>query len=232
MELCYLDTPNYSFIKEESNPILNFGINGNDNCNSYDNTSNLNPMVIINTYNNLKEQLNKHKDSFERLEEQRIKFQVYQNKLIINHAEIVNICSVNESYEESKEDLEIRKATEEFIDYEAKMKEIYNNWLKNYYNPTILKLNNNIDELELRICNFRKLFIMTVNEITNTTDILNKKLCPICFTNEVDMCAYPCGHTCCNNCVLSHRTTNYTNSKKCISCRNSIDTYIKIFFLI
>lgn len=223
MELCYLDTPNYSFIKEESKPTFDY-------CSI--NTSNLNSTVILNNYNNLKEQLNKNKDSYEILEKQKNIFENYKSRLIVNHAEIVNICSVNENYEENKEDIEIRKATEIFIDYDIKMKEIYNNWIYNYYNPTIIKLNNDIDDLELKISNFRKLFIMTINEITNTTEINNKKLCPICLNNEVDMCAYPCGHTCCNNCVISHRTTSYINSKKCIYCRNNIDTYIKMYFLI
>ena len=76
---------------------------------------------------------------------------------------------------------------------------------------------------------YNNLFIKTTNEIINN-EKLNKKICPICFENETDMCAIPCGHTCCSACVI--QSNNYNILKKCLSCRNEIKQYIKIYFLL
>jgi len=214
-----------------NNDLNNDNNNNNSDNNNSDNNNDINADKILNEYNLLKKLLIKYKDDFINLEEQKNNFNKYNFSLLKNHSDIINICYINIRYEENPEDNDIRKATELFIDYNNKMKEIYNNWLNNYYVPTIEKLSNNIDDLELKINNFRKLFIMTINEITKTNEITNKKLCPICFDNEVDMTAIPCGHTFCNNCIITSGTY-YTNIKKCLTCRNPSEKYIKIFFMI
>ena len=71
------------------------------------------------------------------------------------------------------------------------------------------KLENDIDENEKKLISFNNLFIQTTNEIINV-EKLNKKLCPICFENETDMCAIPCGHTCCTY-MLSYTHTHTHN---------------------
>jgi len=278
MEFSYLDTANYSFIDNinDINNINNNNNNYNENNNNIIeyNEEELNPIKIINSYNNLQKLLNKCKDEFEKLQEQKTKFYNYQSKLLLEHAEIVNIClntfniknntndntndninnntndktndktndNINDNTNDNTNDktndnindneIKITKTTEDFINYEKNMKLIYNRWVFDYYNPKIIKINNDINDLELKICNYRKLFILTINSITNTTEIINKKLCPICFNNEVDMCASPCGHTCCNECVKSYRDTNLNNIRKCVSCRNVINNYIKLYFLV
>lgn len=206
-----LITPNYSFIDEITEIKETKEIEIDE----------LNPDNIINKYNDLEKLLNKYKEDFTKLEEQKEKFYNYQNNLTINHIDIMDIYK----------DTDTTNISEIFIKYYSNITELYSNWLKDYYNPTIIKLDKDIIDLEIKINNFRNLFILTINKFIKNPENLNKKLCSICFDNEIDMCAYPCGHTCCNNCIYSSRI-NINNKNRCLSCRNEIDTYIKIFFLI
>ena len=207
-----LITPNYSYIDE---------INEITEVKETKEIDEINPDSLINTFNNLENLLNKYKEDFIKLEEQKDKFYNYQKNLTINHINIMDIYK----------DTDTKNISETFIKYDNNIKELYSEWLNSYYNPVIKKLDKDIIDLEIRINNFRNLFILTINKFIKNPENLNKKLCSICFDNEIDMCAYPCGHTCCNNCIYSSRI-NINNKNRCLSCRNEIDTYIKIFFLI
>ncbi len=78
---------------------------------------------------------------------------------------------------------------------------------------------------------YQDFFKKIIKDFNENSDNQNKKICSICFENEVDMCAIPCGHTCCNTCVISNNI-NPSNRNKCLNCRNYINNYIKIFFSI
>ncbi len=202
MEEYLLDNINYSYI--ETDKI--------DESKDED----LNPDKIINTFNNLNKLLDKYKNDLEKIETNKKLFYNYKSNLIINHINIMDIYNTKDEINEI------------FNKYDNNIKEMYEKWLITFYNPTIIKLNNDIDILEVKINNFRNFFISTINKFLKSS---NKKLCSICFDNEIDMCAYPCGHTCCNNCIFSSRI-NINNNRRCLSCRNEIIDYIKIFFLI
>ena len=109
--------------------------------------------------------------------------------------------------------------------------EFYDKTIFDKIEPFLNSININyriINDNELKLIAYRKLFIKTTNEIINNEKI-SKNMCPICFENEINMCAIPCGHTCCNECVLQAHNFN-NNRKKCLNCRNNIKEYIKIYF--
>ena len=53
---------------------------------------------------------------------------------------------------------------------------------------------------------------------------LEKKMCPICFDAEVDMCYVPCGHTVCSACSVK------VGKMKCATCRSSVREVVRMFF--
>jgi hypothetical protein len=165
--------------------------------------------------------LNKYKNKKIKLISQKEFFYNYQYNLLNNHLEVINISN----------EYSISNSTEIFTNYDVLIKDLYNNWLENYYKQKIIEIDENIENIEIKIANFRKLFIYIFNDLFNKSDNIVKKICPICFENEVDMTAIPCGHTCCNKCIISSRTNIY-NNERCLLCRNNIDKYIKIFFMI
>jgi hypothetical protein len=110
--------------------------------------------------------------------------------------------------------------------------------LKNYFketNPVISdKLRNKIATLEGEIDNIsnklnalRALIVTGVNEIVKPDD-KEKKMCPVCFDNEVNTALVPCGHTYCKGCSEADRS----RYAKCPQCRTQINARIKIFFSI
>jgi hypothetical protein len=175
--------------------------------------------LILTTYNNLTSLLENYKNEIIILNKNKEDFYNYQNGLFGNHLNIINICEYDNT------------TTELFITYNNLIKEKYDNWICEIYNPKIKKLNEDIQATEIKIANFRKLFIHIINNFVNKDDIDNKKLCSICFENEVDMCSVPCGHTCCSRCVISSRMVR-SNENNCLNCRNKIESYIKLYFLI
>jgi len=232
---------NFSEIESENENInlLNLYTFEDNNSNNYIDAKN-----ILKTYKELNLLLINYKNKYENLKIKKEIFFNYQNNILNNHLNIINICSniynniKNDNIEDSDDDINndkyiinVSNSTEIFINYEKIIKQVYNDWFINSYKKKINKLENDIQNIELKINNFRKLFINIINEFINKEELINKKMCPICFDNEIDMCAIPCGHTCCNKCVILSKT-NYINLNKCLNCRNPIDTYIKLYFLI
>jgi hypothetical protein len=70
----------------------------------------------------------------------------------------------------------------------------------------------------------RNFILLGVKEIVNT-EVAKQKLhlCPICFTNEVDICLEPCGHTICSSC--SDKVNH-----SCMVCRKHIEKKIRLYF--
>ena len=148
---------------------------------------------------------------------------IYQNNIYNGHLNILDIIENKDSGENLNEII---------INYNNLTKDIYNDWYKNKFEPTKDNLETNISKIENSLVKIRRTFINIINNlIIKSDDVLNKKMCPICFENEIDMCSIPCGHTCCNKCIISSRS-NYNNNKRCLSCRNEINDNIKIYFLI
>jgi hypothetical protein len=176
---------------------------------------------FLGNYKKIKQSLEVNRIMLSELEKQKKEIDNYNDNLFIKHQKVMIYLI--------KEEDESKDINDKIVSYMEKTKEISEKWEKNYYKRIKTKLQINIQKEENEIEIYNKLFIKTTKEIIKE-DKIDKKLCPICFDNEIDMCAYPCGHTCCNTCVL--QTINYNNSKRCLSCRNDIKHYIKIYFLI
>jgi DNA repair exonuclease SbcCD ATPase subunit len=84
-----------------------------------------------------------------------------------------------------------------------------------------------LESITRKLNALRSLIVTGVNEIVKPRDI-QKKMCPVCFDNEVNTALVPCGHTYCRSC--SEMDTS--RFAKCPQCRATINTRIKIFFSI
>jgi hypothetical protein len=150
----------------------------------------------------------------------------YNSSILSNHKSIMNILNANDN--DNDNDNDNNELNEIIENYSKKMNNYINNWINNYYNKKINKLEVDIINQEEELTSFRNLFINTTNEIIKTEKV-NKNMCPICFENEINMCAIPCGHTCCSSCVAANMRYQKTINVKCLSCRNNINEYIKMF---
>jgi uncharacterized coiled-coil DUF342 family protein len=91
----------------------------------------------------------------------------------------------------------------------------------------IATLEGEIDNISNKLNALRALIVTGVNEIVKPDD-KEKKMCPVCFDNEVNTALVPCGHTYCKGCSEADRS----RYAKCPQCRTQINARIKIFFSI
>ena len=91
----------------------------------------------------------------------------------------------------------------------------------------ISELENNIEDLTRKLNALRSLIVTGVNQIVKPEDV-QKKMCPVCFDNEVNIALVPCGHTYCKGCSEADRS----RYAKCPQCRAQINARVKIFFSI
>ena len=108
--------------------------------------------------------------------------------------------------------------------------------LKDYFKETnpivsdtirkkIASLEGETDNISNKLNALRALIVTGVNEIVKPED-KEKKMCPVCFDNEVNIALVPCGHTYCKGCSEADRS----RYAKCPQCRTQINARIKIFF--
>lgn len=179
---------------------------------------------VMDDYNKLNDRLDKLKKEIDDLNRQRDYFYNYQNNIYNGHLNILDIIGNTNNNKDNLNEI--------INNYNNLTKDIYNNWFKHEYEPKKEKIEMDISNIENSLYKIRRTFINIINKlIIKSDDIINKKMCPICFDNEIDMCSIPCGHTCCNKCIISSRS-NYNINRKCLSCRNDVQDYIKIYFLI
>jgi hypothetical protein len=171
--------------------------------------------TLLDDYKILKNSLTEYKNNFKNLINQKETYDNYINNLFNNHLNIINIINNDSNLNNS------------FIDYQKNIKENYDNWIKDIYQIKIKSIEENIENIEIKLKDFSYLFLFIINNIINNKEI-SKNMCPICFENEIDICLNPCGHTTCNLCVLSNRSNIYNN--KCFTCRSPVNEYIKIYF--
>ena len=91
----------------------------------------------------------------------------------------------------------------------------------------IAVLEGEIDNISNKLNALRALIVTGVNQIVKPED-KEKKMCPVCFDNEVNTALVPCGHTYCKGCSEADRS----RYAKCPQCRTQINARIKIFFSI
>lgn len=84
-----------------------------------------------------------------------------------------------------------------------------------------------IDNISNKLNTLRSLIVTGVNQIVKPED-KEKKMCPVCFDNEVNTALVPCGHTYCKGCSEADRS----RYAKCPQCRAPINARVKIFFSI
>ena len=215
---------NFSIYDNESNESNESNENNNYSVNSN------NPQVIIKEFQILNKSLESYKKQYDDLMSNNIFFMNYLNNSQDSHFNVMNIMnnySINSNNNDNDNNNDISNI---YMNYNQKIRDNYKDWLENHYTPQKNTIENNIDIINEQINDFRKLFIFIINKILKSNDMINdnKKLCPICFEHEVDTCLNPCGHTLCNNCVISNR--NWSIKNKCYSCRTLITDYIKIYF--
>ena len=90
------------------------------------------------------------------------------------------------------------------------------NKCKNKMNDINYKISNKVNKIN----NFKKLICNSLDE-EQTKKIADNYLCQICFTNKINVCLTPCGHTYCGDCS--------TKMKDCATCRSKITTKVKMF---
>lgn len=196
----------------------------------------INSAKLLNDYKKIKKILENNKILLDNLNKRNDILAIYSSNIYISHIDIMlnfnNDTFNNDTNEMNNDTNEMNNNTNEMnnniIKYNELFIEYYNNWVLTYYNLMKKKLIDNIDKYEKKLFGYRQLFINTTNEIINS-DKQNKNLCPICFENEINMCAIPCGHTCCSTCIF--KNLKYDNGK-CLNCRNNLTEYIRLYIQI
>jgi uncharacterized coiled-coil DUF342 family protein len=113
---------------------------------------------------------------------------------------------------------------------EEKVKDYFketNPFVSDLIRNKIAVLEGEIDNISNKLNALRALIVTGVNEIVKPDD-KQKKMCPVCFDNEVNTALVPCGHTYCKGCSEADRS----RYAKCPQCRAQINARIKIFFSI
>jgi hypothetical protein len=224
---------NYSLIEDayiediDINQIINYEESSSSDLllDKEDNITDANK--LISDYKKVKQIIDTSRVLLFELEKQKKDIQTYKSNIFIQHQEIM--INLNKEISNINNPTDTTDINDTIIKYIDCIKNFSDKWLNNHYLINKTKLERDIEINEKKLLSFNNLFIKTTNEIIKT-EKMNKKLCPICFENETDMCAIPCGHTCCNTCVI--QSNNYGNLKRCLSCRNEIKQYIKIYFLL
>jgi DNA repair ATPase RecN len=87
------------------------------------------------------------------------------------------------------------------------------------------KLEAELDAVSMKLNGVRKLIQTGIEDLIKPEDI-SKKMCTVCYEQEVCMVMVPCGHTYCDAC------SKYDYRAKCPQCRATINSRVKMFFSI
>jgi hypothetical protein len=202
----------------------NNNLNENENENEKEKEKEIDADKLLNDYNNINTSLKLNINTINQLENEKKEIFNYKSTIFSKHQDIM-IKLYKKDFGEMKEINDLNDCIIKYIDL---IKIYTDKWNTDYYNNKKKYLETIINKQEEQLTSYRKLFINTTNEIIKA-EKLNKNLCPICFENEINMCSVPCGHTCCNECII--QSIKYHNSRvtKCLNCRNPINEYIKFY---
>jgi hypothetical protein len=197
--------------------------NGNANDNNNDNRNvNIDAKKLLRDYKTLIKILNENKIKSINLDKKKEDIINYKSNIYVKHQNaMLQLCR------ETPENIDTNEMTDHIIKYIDLFKKYADRWINEYYIINKNKLTENIEKQEIKLLAYRNLFINTTKEIIPLEKI-SKNICPICFDNEINMCAIPCGHTCCNECVMQSLKYN-SKLTKCLNCRNTLKEYIKLF---
>ena len=216
---------NYTSINEAYE--LNENIDNDYNIISENNENNSNDSInakkLLKDYKNLIKLLNENKLKSINLDKQKEDIVNYKCNIYLKHQDVMlQLCR------ETPENIDTNEMTDHIIKYIELFKIYADRWINEYYLINKKKLTEDIENQEIKLLAYRNLFINTTKEIIPIEKI-TKNICPICFENEINMCAIPCGHTCCNECVIQSIKYHNTKLTKCLNCRNTLKEYIKLF---
>jgi hypothetical protein len=237
----YDDTLNFSFYYDDTNNsnvnnknkneiVIKNNMNDNDNNNTNNNNNNTNndnntidARKLLRDYKNLNKILNENKIFSINLDKQKEEIINYKCNIYLKHQNVMlQLCR------ETPEPIDTNVMNEHIIKYIELFKIYVDKWINEYYIKTKNNLIEDIEKQEIKLIAYRNLFINTTKEIIPLEKV-SKNICPICFENEINMCAIPCGHTCCNECVLKSIQYHRAKLTKCLSCRNTLKEYIKLY---
>lgn len=213
-----LNINNYgSWINDD---VIDTDINDSNDKNNEDDKE-IDANKLLNDYNKINALLKLNINSINQLEIEKTEILNYKSSIFSKHQDIMIKLH-------KKEFGEMNDMNDVIIKYIELIKNYSDKWTNDYYNIKKKSLDTIIIKQENQLASYRKLFINTTTEIIKAEKI-NKNICPICFENEINMCAVPCGHTCCNDCII--QSIKYHNSRisKCLNCRNPINEYIKFY---
>ena len=218
---------NYTSINEAYDQNINTDYNIIDDdldLNFYDNdNSTIDAKKLLKDYKNLNKILTKNKQTSINLDKQKENIINYKCNIYLNHQNVMlQLCR------ETPDMIDTNEMNDHIIKYIELFKVYADRWINEYYLINKNKLIDNIEKQEIKLIAYRNLFINTTKEIIPLEKI-SKNICPICFENEINMCAIPCGHTCCNDCVMQSMKYHNTKITKCLNCRNTLKEYIKLF---
>lgn len=218
---------NYTSINEAYDQNINTDYNIIDDdldLNFYDNdNSTIDAKKLLKDYKNLNKILTENKQTSINLDKQKENIINYKCNIYLNHQNVMlQLCR------ETPDMIDTNEMNDHIIKYIELFKVYADRWINEYYLINKNKLIDNIEKQEIKLIAYRNLFINTTKEIIPLEKI-SKNICPICFENEINMCAIPCGHTCCNDCVMQSMKYHNTKITKCLNCRNTLKEYIKLF---
>ena len=210
----------YNTIDTNNNNDTNNDTNNND-IKDWNNT--IDAKKLLKDYKNLNKLLNENKLLSINLDKQKEDIINYKCNIYNKHQNaMIQLCR------ETSENIETNEMSEHIIKYIELFKIYADKWIKDYYTIKKNKLVEDIEKQEIKLLAYRNLFINTTKEII-PLEKTSKNICPICFENEINMCAIPCGHTCCNECLMQSLKFHNSRLTKCLSCRNTLKEYIKLF---
>ena len=197
--------------------------NNTNNDTKNDNNNTIDAKKLLKDYKNLNKLLNENKLISINLDKQKEDIINYKCNIYNKHQNVmIQLCR------ETTDIIETAEMSEHIIKYIELFKIYADKWIKDYYTIKKNKLMEDIEKQEIKLTAYRNLFINTTKEII-PLEKTSKNICPICFENEINMCAIPCGHTCCNECIIQSLKYHNTRLTKCLSCRNTLKEYIKLF---
>ena len=220
---------NYDIDNNKDIYVINLDDNNDDNNDdTNDNDDNINSIKLLNTYKKLNNNLNLNIELIETIENDKMILFNFLSYIYDKHIECISIIN-NDLNNDKDNQISSKECDENIMNYIEKFNDLYTKWNNDIYIKKKEKLEKKIETDQIQLNALRKIFIDTTNEIINidkNNEKIIKNICPICFENEVNMVAIPCGHVCCNICVMKN---NKYNNNKCLCCRNSLKEYIKLF---
>jgi hypothetical protein len=191
---------------------------GGQNMSEEDILANTN-LQTASLFKTFKRQLNDCNKFLELYTEQSKEFQDSIAKVSLGMQSIKKICNI---YNEAG----LEKIQQTYLDLEKELGENHNTVVSEI-NKKICEKNSEIDKITMKLNSLRKIILTGIDEIVKPDD-MQKKMCPICFENEVNTVFVPCGHTYCKPCS----DIDLGRHTKCHQCRSPVNARVKLYFTV